>query len=209
MAASRSMGAFSGPTQGAQSPVPVAPMAVPSPGPSSFAQVLQSMVPPAPMPSSMPPMPDRMGQAMPPMPGRMPPRMPQDAQERPGIAALAQHMARPPSRPVDAPAPPAPPTGFVPGVPGIPEGPSGIAIVKDHPEKISHVLGELRAQNPSRKIKAPAFVDAWNAKHPDLPLNLSRARTVLARNQAAEERQQLAQMQQYLLSGAKKALGSG
>lgn len=209
MAASRSMGAFSGPTQGAQSPVPVAPVAVPSPGPSSFAQVLQSMVPPAPMPSSMPPMTPAMPSSMPPMPGRIPPRMPQDAQERPGIAALAQHMARPPSRPIDAPAPPAPPTGFVPGVPGIPEGPSGIELARDHADKITGVLGKLRAQNPSRKIKAPAFVDAWNAEHPNLPLNLSRGRTALARAQAAEERQQLAQMQQYLLSGAKKALGSG
>lgn len=142
------------------------------------------------------------------MPGRMAPRMPQDSLERPGIAALAQHMARPTAKPTAAPVPPAPPTGFVPGVPGIPEGPSGIEIARDHADKITGVLGELRTQNPSRKIKAPAFVDAWNAKHPDLPLNLSRGRTALARATAAEERQQLAQMQQYLLSGAKKALGS-
>lgn len=143
------------------------------------------------------------------MPGRIAPRMPQDRPERPGIAALAQHMAKPREQSPPPAALPAPPSGFVPGVPGVPEGPSGIEIARDHADKISGILGELRTQNPSRKVKAPAFVDAWNAKHPDLPLNLSRGRTALARATAAEERQQLAQMQQYLLSGAKKALGSG
>lgn len=124
------------------------------------------------------------------------------------LAMLAARMAKPAQQ--SPPAKPDPsPTGFVPGVPGEPLGPRGTAVVKDHPDKISGVLAELKAQNPDRKIKAPAFVEAWNARHPDLPLNLSRGRTVLARTQAAEERQQMAALEERIMRGALSATKLG
>ncbi len=119
--------------------------------------------------------------------------------ERPGLAALATHMARKPMLPA------APPKAeFVAGTRPEPTGPTGHEIATAHADKLEAVIGDLKAKG--MRPTAANLAETWNARHPDMPANSRRIRTAYAKHSRAQATQMTAQMERYLLSGAKRAL---
>ena len=105
---------------------------------------------------------------------------------------------------------PAKPKGeFVPGVRPTPTGPTARELWSE-PEsrlKLQAVIAEWEKANPGRNLKATHLAAAWNAKHPDKPLNEARARTLKGRIEAAREQFLMDQVTGYIGRGAKKVLG--
>ena len=103
----------------------------------------------------------------------------------------------------DAAPKPLPVQEFIPGVPGRPHNDlTGHKILTAHGDKLDATIADLKRQGV--RPTATKLVEAWNARHPDLPAGYGPINTALKKYTKA---QNLAQMQNYLLAGAKKALG--
>lgn len=131
------------------------------------------------------------------------PQMP--AQGVSGLAALSERMAAR-ARPA---VPAEPPKGeFVAGKRPEPTGPRAHELWTN-PEtraRLADVVRQWEEANPGRKLKATHIASAWNAAHPQSPLNEARARTLKARIEKARQDYLVSQVAGYLSSGAKKAV---
>lgn len=137
--------------------------------------------------------------------------MPKEAPQKPagGLSGLAALSRRAGQRTPPEAAPVAPVKGeFVPGKRPEPTGPRAHELWSN-PEtraKLADVVKKWENANPGRKLKATHLVSAWNAEHPQSPLNEARARTLKARIERARQDYLVSQVAGYLSSGAKKAV---
>lgn len=127
-----------------------------------------------------------------------------DEAPRSGIAALRERLQKAEPPPLVTP-----PRGeFVPGKRPEPTGPRAHELW-NNPEsraRLAEVVAKWEKANPGRKLKATHLVSAWNADHPETPLNEARARTVMSKVKAAQQEYLVSQVAGYLSNGAKKAV---